>query len=68
MTTKHGRLKKNDSPWTIDEKTTIGVMVLTNKKKTKEKTRCEGKLSYMILEQVDLQRSLLMIKNPTQPN
>ncbi len=32
MTTKHGRLKKNDSPWTIDEKTTISVMVLTNKK------------------------------------
>ncbi len=37
MTTKHGRLKKNDSPWTIDEKTTIGVMVLTNKKKLKKK-------------------------------
>ncbi len=36
MTTKHGKLKMNDSPWTIDEKTTISLMVLTNIKNLKK--------------------------------
>ncbi len=67
MIAKHEESKRNDSPQTIDEKTTI-----TNgayqPKKTKEKIGCDGKPSYTILEQGYLERSLLMMKNPTQPN
>ncbi len=68
VTTEHEEPKRNDSPPTIDKKNKCHCIDAYQPRRIEEKTQCDGKPSYIILEQGDLERSLLMVKNPTELN
>ncbi len=62
------RIEEEQFTLNVDKKNNYHYDDTYQPRRIEEKIQCDGKPSYTILEQGNLERSLLMMKNPTQPN